>query len=775
MRNFLLSALLVAALSPLMSAQTADNLKQANVEFAKIAKKNLRSEAAKTVKTYEQNGRKIAVKETLDGKRRFKEFADKKTGILPKYTAQREVTGNSEEFSLAEDFEGFADHIYDADALEWLPEGWTSINTHPNYDDPYSLWYSWYITEPSISKGAPINPQSQYIAYIQYDEYENSDEWLITKPVEVKDEDCLFFDLSYIPYFLFYNFTNKDDGLNATLKVNISTDGGTTWTQLLDVADLEYATQEELEDASFRRFRIDLGEYAGQTVLIAFQYVGVYGDSMQLDDVYVRPMRPTAVYNRPQGTFLSGVNHEWEAYATTTVFAPAFKDLQWTNYSGEALSCSWDDNGESHETDNYTRSYTIGEHNVPTLTAEAGSRQDTYTWNGTITAGRTMTIGNLDSNNNLLTILTYNDVQGPKNYVFGSCELDTKGYHVTTTALINVFEKPVSPMFISGVDVLLATFEAPDDAVFTMSAKEITETGDFGETLAVASLKASEITKTDLGGYYGYGMHFEFTQDVSGTPMPTRILIDKPMAYVLEGFDRDDVVIGVVSNKIEQTFDAGARVYRILSKEGEENTVDISSMGNYSLAMSLCGASMSSIGADSTFDVPGEAGTKEITVYSTMFMADGIDCSADNDATWLSIGTPADRGTNEIGIPISYESLPSGVSRRTATLTVSTLYADPISIEIIQDENFSGITRIDGADSKLSANITASSIEFSHKKDKQGTLTICNMQGTNIITAKLSQTGQTVLPARALTGGIYVAIARYDDGNSEIVKFIKRQ
>ena len=88
------------------------------------------------------------------------------------------------------------------------------------------------------------------------------------------------------------------------MKIKISDNGGESWDLLLDVADLEY-TDEELEISDFRRFRIDISDYAGKTVLIAFQYEGVYGDSMQLDEVYVRPMLPTAIYNRPQGTFLS--------------------------------------------------------------------------------------------------------------------------------------------------------------------------------------------------------------------------------------------------------------------------------------------------------------------------------------------------------------------------------------------------------------------------------------------------------------------------------------
>ena len=272
MKNLLLvGALCSLTLLPSTAAQSFDeNPAQRRVEIIQTARKSIRSEAARTLKTYEQNGRKIAVKETLDGKRRFKAFANRKENLAPVYTAQKEaMPAADEEYTLAEGFEEFANHIDDPDALEWLPEGWTSINTHPNYDDPDALWYSWYITEPSIAKGLPLNPESQYIAYIQYDEYEESDEWLITKPITVKEEDYLFFDLSYLPCYVFYNFYNKDDGIAATMKIKISDNGGESWDLLLDVADLEY-TDEELEISDFRRFRIDISDYAGKTVLIAF-------------------------------------------------------------------------------------------------------------------------------------------------------------------------------------------------------------------------------------------------------------------------------------------------------------------------------------------------------------------------------------------------------------------------------------------------------------------------------------------------------------------------
>lgn len=773
MKNLLLAgALCSLTLLPLTAAQSLDDnpTTQREIEVIQTTRKSLRSEATRTLKSYEQNGRKIEVKETLDGKRRFKVFADRKESLTPVYAAQKEaMPAADEEYTLAEGFEEYANHINDPDALEWLPDGWTTINTHPNYDEPDALWYSWYISEPSIAKGVPLNPESKYIAYIQFDEYEESDEWLITKPVTIKEEDYLFFDLSYLPCYVFWNFYNKDEGVAATMKIQISDDGGESWNLLLDVADLEY-TDEELENADFRRFRIDISDYVGKTVLIAFQYVGVYGDSMQVDEVYVRPMQPFAIYNRPQGTFLSGVNYKWEALPTTSIFAPAFKDLVWNNYSNEALSYLWNCDSESFDTNTYTANYTIGKHSVPSLTATAGSRQSSYTWNGTLTAGESMNIGNLDVNNNRLTVLTYNDVPAPRNYVFGSCELDMRGYHITTNALLNLFEKPCSPMLISGIDLILATFEAPDDAEFFLRAVTITEAGTLGDTLAVASLKASDVEATELGGYYGYGMHFQFLKEVNGTPTPQRLLIDQPMAYIFDGFDRDDVVIGVVSNKIEQTFDAGARVYRTLSKEGEEDKTEIASMGNYSLAMSLCSASMSSLGSEGPVEIPGTAGTSSVTVYSTLFMADGIDCTVAD--SWLTTGTPTDGASSEIYIPISFEALPEGTSQRTTTLTVSTLYADPITIEVIQDQNVSGITSATILTGLYVAG-TSGEVEFIHAQDRAGKLTVYNMQGVNLATADLSASGTTTL-SLDLENGIYIAVAQYADGSCEKVKFVKK-
>ena len=193
-------------------------------------------------------------------------------------------------------------------------------------------------------------------------------------------------------------------------------------------------------------------------------------------------------------------------------------------------------------------------------------------------------------------------------------------------------------------------------------------------------------------------------------------------------------------------------------------------MGSYSLAMSLCNASMSSLGCESPVEIPGTAGSSSVTVYSTLFMADGIDCTAAD--SWLTPGTPVDGASTEISIPITFEALPEGTSQRTTTLTVETLYADPITIEIIQDKNVSGITSASILSGLYVAN-TSGELEFIHAQNRTGKLAVYNMQGINLVTADLSTSGTTSLDID-LESGIYVAVAQYADGGCEKAKFIKQ-
>ena len=132
------------------------------------------------------------------------------------------------------------------------------------------------------------------------------DEWLITPTYDIKSEDIFKFSLGFSPLFL-YNLNNEyiDWGkmefrerlISATIKVYIRevdsvNDIKSEWIELLDISNswndvsLEDLFNNYL-DATFYQYELDLSDYADKSVELAFRYVGMYGNTMELDAVYI--------------------------------------------------------------------------------------------------------------------------------------------------------------------------------------------------------------------------------------------------------------------------------------------------------------------------------------------------------------------------------------------------------------------------------------------------------------------------------------------------------
>ena len=95
----------------------------------------------------------------------------------------------------------------------------------------------------------------------------------------------------------------------------------------------------------------------------------------------------------------------------------------------------------------------------------------------------------------------------------------------------------------------------------------------------------------------------------------------------------------------------------------------------------------------------------------------------------------------------------------------------PITIEVIQDKNVSGITAINTGE-RLTVNIDANNITFNYAKGKRGILSIYNIQGLNLLSTELTECGQTAISTLPIEKGVYIAFAKYDDGSHEVAKFI---
>ena len=149
------------------------------------------------------------------------------------------------------------------------PDGWTTEHLG-------DTTYPWVVGNWDPHTGT-------YHASIRYDSVDQSDEWLFSPA----------FDVTAMDYEA--SFWVKTDTLypGATLKLHVTDTNGNVIDTLWDVIN-----DEVWNTFVYREKVFDLSAYAGQTIKLAWQYVGFDGDSVRLDDVLL----PGSLETQPAAT-----------------------------------------------------------------------------------------------------------------------------------------------------------------------------------------------------------------------------------------------------------------------------------------------------------------------------------------------------------------------------------------------------------------------------------------------------------------------------------------
>lgn len=239
----------------------------------------------------------------------------------------RDATATGMEQTFYEGFEGYDDSF----GLNWIPQGWTKQNTEANKPTPEQIshnvnnsWYVYFSSEmyQELTTDGICEAFIHYSYDGNYCTEEAQDEWLISPEITLKDDETLSFMLQ-ADFFNIYNCDDFDwDGIAYptrevvnTMSVMLTTDGGSTWNPIWDLAEdvASQMTDQECYDASDLRYRdydISLAHYAGKTVKIAFRYIrekgGWNGNSMILDRVIVQ---------HPQGASIKDIEAGYNADA----------------------------------------------------------------------------------------------------------------------------------------------------------------------------------------------------------------------------------------------------------------------------------------------------------------------------------------------------------------------------------------------------------------------------------------------------------------------------
>lgn len=243
------------------------------------------------------------------------------------------AASTSSEVVLNEDFQG-----WDGDKTNnagWLPEGWSvkrekSAAGHPG----------WMVFKPSVYDEI----KSTCMVFNFFDE--EVDEWLVSPAVKVENgmelswlsfpTPLYYFDPKYIDY---ENWVFSELSIINDMKVHVSTDGGLTWTQVKSVAEDYLGIKGYFELYSHTKYKsyvVDLSAFAGQTINVAFQVVGLpEGNSSLVDDVRVGYPQLNISYARPVGSLFFGLSAQDEYLPRSIMTVPVHRDVTFLNTSDD--------------------------------------------------------------------------------------------------------------------------------------------------------------------------------------------------------------------------------------------------------------------------------------------------------------------------------------------------------------------------------------------------------------------------------------------------------
>ncbi len=171
--------------------------------------------------------------------------------------------GNSRKITIVKENAGegtiLKEHF---DGETFPPAGWTQKITNTAK--------TWMKGNPSNHPFTEIDSTNNYSAICPY-VAEDQDEWLKTPAVALPSGTIKL---------EFYAGYNSGWLSKAIVKLHISTDGGASWTKLGEAENDGKAWE-------WRKVSVDLSDYAGQTIMLAWQYVGNDGDLMAIDNVEI--------------------------------------------------------------------------------------------------------------------------------------------------------------------------------------------------------------------------------------------------------------------------------------------------------------------------------------------------------------------------------------------------------------------------------------------------------------------------------------------------------
>lgn len=647
---------------------------------------------------------------------------------------------------LYEGFEG-----WDDTTKNWIPPTWSEINSTGEAGTYGNGAFTWYVSAQNGTLPKPV--EGKYYCIIPYARVTRADkttedlpqdEWLVTPAVTPRVNEQLSFNISYSPLYLYdmssenINFSTMEfinRVVAATLKVYLRENGG-EWKEIYDIEPAwRDFTLKQLFNEHFGQTSQDvvipLTGYEGKKLEFAFRYVGLRGNTMELDKVMVDKAKLTVGYNRPAGAMYWGLSKgiEYPFYDAesqqpyTMLHVPAFTPLTWTNTSSANVTTnSWvyDDGTVANVvstskdlTTNYapSRDTTAGAYGVPQLTVGADGFANAsyqlpvmgiYAGGAPQHGGTTfpLTLANVQKDGiGLLYNSQYVPLSGYHKYsksvwtnmIMGKNPTDSN--YVAPFGFLTKLEKPQRSYAVKRVWVMaygLINAGTKLSFAFYRCSPDNKPYAPF----ASAECPYDSIVTISTGGTYSYyAIPFDLTGTEGGAPV-----IDRDAFGFVYGLDSDEnnVIYLLQTTSYDKADSNSQYIYMLGKKDGDMTAyvmpaTDILDAAGNELKSNLYMELETELpwlkAVGDTVATTGPAGGTVQFALDSYPDASALNvavAAADGgDASWLSV-TGKGRNTDAVATA-TVQPLPAGMTQRSATITLSYPHCDNVVLTVHQN------------------------------------------------------------------------------------------
>lgn len=766
--------------------------------------------AGKLVKSFKN----MSIYRTENGK--YVRVLDKSNKLNLNNYSKPQAVEAAADASFSENFDG-----WDGETANWLPTGWSQeskVGSDANVTwgvvegNFYAVAYDTY----SLGISAAMDLDMETFLPI----FPEQDEWCYSPDITVAAGDYLSFMLNYDPGYTLYNWDKQPDYVfdveNTNLEVLVSSDNGASWEKIWDaVTDAKTYSSEELYNiigtSPWKGVACDMSAYSGKTVKLAFRFVGSAGNDMMIDNISVGDVTPVASYTVPSDMFVfsTGANDSYFPFAR---LAGAYTENTFTNNSTMGDTYEWEyyspeDDGLVFSSDrNLSVEYPYGKYPYPVLTSYVGDNaSEPYefgTWvhstSGAVssswqTGGYAMSLtekGEIDA--------LYPVVNWEYHYLFGNVYFSGLGVNDSDEGYTATFGEEgdelsfdsfASLIMYSGVPYAMdavylripdASVSGDENANITVSIYSVTAEGQRGELIGSGTCLLSDdlyaadaAATTKLVPCYFTQKIGSLTQQVPVT-IDENVLVcvsaDKSLKFNLSfqvteqtGLSTTGWGDGLLyeSNYVLLKDKDGQLKYYTLSGFGmnpeQTGTANWALITGIGMEFDVFYNWMFEESGNYSFAAPVAGGESQDFVINTLLSSDYWTIEGDGLYDWVDYVIDDENGT----LKFTATALPSGVSGRSTTITVSAYGASPINFTVQQGE--AGVEGVE-----VSANrVSVVNGNFEVEAASATSVDVYNVSGQKVASAAIE--GTTVVPAQDLAKGMY--ILKFNDNTA--VKVMK--